>query len=53
MDYGKSGNAKTGKKAPRHVEHNAKGSAKNPFGNSAPKTELLKRMKEAAAKKKT
>ena len=51
MDYGKSGAAKTGKHAPRHVEHNAKGSAKNPFGRPEPKTGLLKRMKEAAAKK--
>lgn len=51
MDYGKSGNSKPGKKAPRHSEHNAKGSAKNPFGKQPPKVELLKRMKEAAAKK--
>lgn len=50
MDYGKSGAARTGKKVPRHVEHNAKGSAKNPFGKPAPKAELLKRMKEAAKK---
>lgn len=51
MDYGKSGAAKTGKHAPRHKEHNAKGSDKNPFGKQPPKAELLKRMKEAAAKK--
>lgn len=51
MDYGKSGAAKAGKHAPRHSEHNAKGSAKNPFGKQPPKAELLKRMKEAAAKK--
>lgn len=51
-DYGKSGMPKPGKNAPRHAEHNAKGSAKNPFGKPAPKAELLKRMKEAAAKKK-
>lgn len=51
MDYGKSGSAKTGKKAPRHAEHNAKGSDKNPFGQPKPKAELLKRMKEAAARK--
>ncbi len=51
MDYGKSGNPKAGKKAPPHSEHNAKGSAKNPFGRQPPKAELLKRMKEAAARK--
>jgi hypothetical protein len=51
MDYGKSGAAKTAKHAPRHKEHNAKGSEKNPFGKQPPKAELLKRMKEAAAKK--
>ena len=51
MDYGKSGMAKAGKNAPRHTEHNAKGSEKNPFGKQPPKAELLKRMKAAAAKK--
>lgn len=52
MDYGKSANAKSGKNAPRQSEHNQKGSAKNPFGNPAPKAELLKRMKEAAEARK-
>lgn len=53
MNYGTSGNAKLGKNAPRHSEHNAKGSAKNPFGKPAPKTELLARLKaQAEAKKK-
>jgi hypothetical protein len=51
MDYGKSGAARTGKKVPRHVEHNEKGSEKNPFGKQPPKAELLKRMKDAAKKK--
>ncbi|MGB3313199.1 MAG: hypothetical protein WBB85_02210 [Albidovulum sp.] len=51
MDYGKSGAAKSAKHAPRHKEHNAKGSDKNPFGKQPSKAELLKRMKEAAAKK--
>jgi len=50
-DYGKTGTAKAGKHAPRHAEHNEKGSAKNPFGQQPPKSELLKRMKEAVAKK--
>jgi hypothetical protein len=52
-DYGRSGTPKVGKNAPRHAEHNQKGSAKNPFGRPAPKTELLRRMKAAAAKKTT
>ncbi len=51
MDYGKSGTAKTGKNTPRHAEHNAKGSDRNPFGKQSPKPELLKRIKAAAAKK--
>ena len=40
MDYGKSGAPKTGKGTPRHTEHNAKGSDKNPFGKPAPKADL-------------
>jgi len=51
MDYGKSGAPRIGKNAPRHAEHNAKGSLKNPYGKAAPKAELLARMKAAAAKK--
>lgn len=51
MDYGKSGKSKPAKKAPQHREHNQKGSEANPFGQQQPKAELLKRMKEAAAKK--
>jgi len=51
MDYGKSGAPKIGKNAPRHAEHNAKGSSKNPYGKAAPKAELLARMKAAATKK--
>ncbi len=52
MDYGKSGSPKVGRGTPRHTEHNAKGSDKNPFGKPAPKAELLARMKAAAAAKK-
>lgn len=48
MDYGKSGNPSTRKNAPRHVEHNAKGTQKNPYGQQPPKAELLARMKAAA-----
>lgn len=53
MDYGKSGNPKANKKAPRHAEHNAKGSTANPFGKAAPKAALLQRMKAAAEKRKS
>jgi len=53
MDYGKTGGPqKAGKNVPRHKEHNAKGTEKNPFGKSATKAELLARMKAAAAAKK-
>jgi hypothetical protein len=52
MDYAKSGTPKPGKNAPRHKEHNAKGTEKNPFGDRATKAELLARMKAAAEAKK-
>lgn len=52
MDYSKSGGARPDKNAPRHAEHNAKGSQKNPFGKSETKAELLARMKAAAAARK-
>ena len=51
MDYGKSGAAKSGKTTPRHSEHNAKGTDKNPFGKQPTKAELLARMKAAAKAK--
>lgn len=51
MDYTKSGAPKGPKGAPRHSEHNAKGTDKNPYGRNAPKAELLARMKAAAEKK--
>lgn len=53
MDYGKSGNPALRKKAPRHKEHNAKGTDKNPYGTQDSKAELLARMKAAAEAKKT
>ncbi len=52
MDYSKSGGAKPHKNTPRHAEHNAKGSDKNPYGGKADKAELLARMKAAAEAKK-
>ncbi|APG45958.1 hypothetical protein [Phaeobacter porticola] len=48
MDYKKTGAAKKGKNRPRHQEHNAKGSTKNPYGARETKAELLARMKAAA-----
>ncbi|WP_198654765.1 hypothetical protein [Albibacillus kandeliae] len=53
MDYSKSGGSKGPKGAPRHKEHNAKGTDKNPFGKAAPKADLIARMKAAAEAKKT
>jgi hypothetical protein len=52
MDYSKSGMPNKAKNKPRHSEHNAKGSDKNPYGAKAPKAELLARMKAAAEAKK-
>lgn len=52
MDYGKSGAPSKAKNSPRHAEHNAKGSDKNPYGDRATKAELLARMKAAAEAKK-
>jgi hypothetical protein len=48
MDYKASGAPKLGKNAPKHVEHNAVGSKKKPFGTRPSKEELLARMKAAA-----
>ena len=52
MDYSKSGSVSMHKKAPRHSEHNAHGSAKKPFGAQEDKAALLARMKAAAEAKK-
>lgn len=52
MDYAKSGAIKASKNKPPHSEHNAKGTKNNPFGQQAPKAELLARMKAAAEAKK-
>lgn len=52
MDYSKSGSANTTKHAPKHSEHNAPGSRKNPFGKGQDKAELLARMKAAAEARK-
>ncbi|MDE3120145.1 MAG: hypothetical protein KGK00_00100 [Paracoccaceae bacterium] len=52
MDYSKSGGQKSAKNAPKHREHNAKGSSGNPFGAKPTKTDLIARMKAAAEAKK-
>jgi hypothetical protein len=52
MDYGKTGAPKSGKSAPKHQEHNAKGTSKNPYGARTDKAALLARMKAAATAKK-
>ncbi len=52
MNYKAAGAPKFGKNAPRHAEHNARGSDKNPYGKSATKAELLARMKAAAEARK-
>ncbi|WP_297773191.1 hypothetical protein [uncultured Roseovarius sp.] len=45
MDYKAMGAPKTGGKLPRHKEHNAPGSDKNPFGKRPSKEELIARLK--------
>lgn len=52
MDYSVSGTPKIGKNAPKHAEHNARGTDKTPYGKQAPKAELLARMKAAAEARK-
>ncbi len=53
MDYGKSGAPNKAMNAPKHTEHNSRGTDKNPFGQRPAKAELLARMKaDVAAKKK-
>jgi len=51
MDYKAAGAPKKGKNAPRHAEHNARGTEKNSYGKAATKAELVARMKEAAGKR--
>lgn len=48
MDYSKMGASKNGKNQPRHKEHNAPGSGKNPFGRPRPKSELVEKLAKAA-----
>ena len=54
MNYKAQGAPKMGRNAPRHAEHNAPGSDKDPFGKRGKgrptKEELLERMKTAQSK---
>ncbi len=50
MDYKAAGAPKKGNKIPRHKEHNAPGSDKNPFGKRPSKDELVARLKAKAEK---
>ena len=52
MDYKAAGAPKLGKNAPRHAEHNARGTATNPYGKAPAKADLVARMKAAAEKRK-
>lgn len=51
MDYSKQGGVKPGQNKPKHSEHNAKGTDKNPYGKAKPKADLLARLKAAGQKK--
>ncbi len=48
MSYKAAGTSKKGSKSPRHKEHNAPGSDKNPFGKRPSKEELVARLKAKA-----
>ncbi len=54
MNYKAQGATKKGRNTPRHAEHNAPGSDKDPFGKRSGKrpgkAELLERMKNAQNK---
>jgi len=50
MDYKAAGAPKLSKNAPRHAEHNARGTKKNPLNRKDDKAALLARMKAAAKK---
>jgi hypothetical protein len=50
MDYKAQGTPKKGGKIPRHNEHNAPGTDKNPFGKRPSKEELIARLKAKTEK---
>ena len=49
-DYSKQKSGTGVKGTPRHKEHNAPGSDKNPFGRPKPKAELVAKLAAAARK---
>ena len=49
-DYSKQKSGTAAKGQPKHSEHNAHGSDKNPFGRPKPKAELLAKLSEKAKK---
>lgn len=53
MNYKAAGAPRKGTNAPKHDEHNARGTEKNPFRKGGTKAELLARMKAAAKGRKT
>ena len=53
MNSKTSSATKKGNKTPRHAEHNARGTDKNPYSKQGTKAELLERMKAAAEARKT
>ena len=52
MNYKAAGAPKPAKGNPRHAEHNARGTEKNPLNRKDDKAALLERMKAAAEKAK-
>lgn len=52
MNSKSSGAPKKGNRTPRHAEHNARGTEKNPFARQGTKADLLARMKAAAKARK-
>ena len=51
MDYSKQGQEHSRRGFPRHSEHNAKGTKKNPYNGQSDKVALLERMKRAVQNK--
>lgn len=50
MDYSKSGGPRQGRNAPKHREHNERGTEKTPYDKRTDKADLLRRMREAQQK---
>lgn len=52
MNSKSSGAPKKGNRTPRHAEHNARGTEKNPYARQGTRADLLARMKAAAEARK-